>query len=153
MSTTILRVIFMLVFATTGFLLGREAYTHLISLHVASQLWLIVLTLVAPVAGAVLGIFIAPLAQSVFEFELRAVEEAVERLSPAEIVGGSIGLIAGLVFAFLVKSVLFEFIASGGAAGGYVATVLYIVLSIFAAYLGARVGSRAKAAFRIRRPE
>ena len=123
MSTTILRVIFMLVFATTGFLLGREAYTHLISLHVASQLWLIVLTLVAPVAGAVLGIFIAPLAQSVFEFELRAVEEAVERLSPAEIVGGSIGLIAGLVFAFLVKSVLFEFIASGGAAGGYVATV------------------------------
>ncbi|MFY9780656.1 MAG: PIN domain-containing protein [Candidatus Baltobacteraceae bacterium] len=142
MPTTILRVIFMLVFATAGFLLGREAYTHLISLHVASQVWLVALTLVVPVLGAVLGLFLAPVAQELFEVALRDVEEAVERLTPGEIAGGSAGLIVGLIVAFLIKSVLFEFIAGGGRAGGYVATVLYIMLSIFTAYLGARVGSR-----------
>jgi uncharacterized protein YacL len=142
MPTAILRLIFMVVFATTGFLLGREAYTHLISLHVASQVWLVVLVLIVPVLGAILGLFLAPFAQALFEFELREVEEAVGRLTPGEIAGGSAGLIVGLIVAFLVKSVLFEFIAGGGRAGSYVATVFYIMLSIFAAYLGARVGSR-----------
>lgn len=142
MSIAILRLIFMIVFATAGFLLGREAYTHLISLHVANQMWLVVLTLVSPVLGAVLGLFAAPFAQALFELELREVEEAVARLAPGQIAGGALGLIVGLVIAFLVKSVLFDFIAGAGRAGSYVATVLYIMLSIFTAYLGARVGSR-----------
>ena len=142
MSTTLLRLIFAVVFAVTGFLLGREAYTHLISLHVTSQLWLIVLTIVVPVMGAVAGVLIAPTAQDVFERELAEVETAMERLAPGQIAGGVVGLIAGLIVAFLVKSVLFEFIANAGQAGGYVAMVLYIILSIFAAYLGARVGAK-----------
>jgi uncharacterized protein YacL len=142
MSGTILRVLFMIVFATAGFLLGREAYLHLISLHVASQLWLIALTIVVPMLGALAGLFVAPLAQSVFEVELAEVEAALERLSPGEVAGGAIGLIAGLVVAFLIKSVLFEFVSNAGRAGGYVAMVLYILFSVFAAYLGARVGAR-----------
>ncbi|HMD03068.1 MAG TPA: PIN domain-containing protein [Candidatus Baltobacteraceae bacterium] len=142
MSTTILRVIFMLVFATTGFLLGREAYTHMISLHVASQIWLIVLTIVVPVAGAIAGLFVAPYAQTVFESELSDVERAMESLERGQLLGGVIGLIAGLVVAFLIKNVLFDFITNAGRAGSYVATVVYILLSIFAAYLGARVGAK-----------
>jgi uncharacterized protein YacL len=142
MTTTMLRVLFMAVFAIAGFLLGREAYLHLISLHVASQGWLIGLTIGVPTAGAVAGLFLAPLAQSIFEVELDKVERAIERLAPSEILGGVIGLIAGLVVAFLIKSVLFEFIAGASVAGGYVATVGYIIVSVFAAFLGARVGAK-----------
>ncbi len=142
MSSTLLRVVFMLVFATAGFLLGREAYLHMISLHVASQIWLIVLTIAVPVAGAVAGLFVASYAQSAFENQLADVEHAMEDLGPGQLVGGAIGLIAGLVVAFLIKSVLFDFIANAGRAGSYVATVLYILLSIFAAYLGARLGAK-----------
>jgi uncharacterized protein YacL len=141
-SKTLLRVLFMLVFAVAGFLLGREAYTHLISLHVANQAWLIALTVAVPTLGALAGIFVAPLAQALFEVELDAVEATIESLSPSQIAGGAIGLIAGLLIAFLVKSVLFEFIANAGRAGQYVATVAFIILSAFAAYLGARVGSK-----------
>jgi uncharacterized protein YacL len=127
---TILRVVFMVLFAVTGFLLGREAYVHLISLHVANQGWLIALTIGAPVAGALGGLFLAPVAVSVFEVELDAVEGALERLSAGQISGGAIGLIAGLVIAFLLKSVLFE--ANAG----------YVLLGIFAAFLGVRVGAK-----------
>src|SRR5579875_3905221 len=98
----LLRILFAAIFATTGFLLGRDAYTHALSLHVASQLWQITLLIVAPIIGA--------------------------------LVGGAVGLIAGLVIAFLIKSVLFEFITFAGRAGGYVAIVLYILVSLFAAY-------------------
>ena len=93
-----------------------------------------------PVAGAVAGLFLAPYAQSLFEVELEEVERTIDRLSPAEILGGALGLIAGLVVAFLIKSVLFDAIGNAGRAGTYVATVAYIILSVFFAYLGARVG-------------
>ncbi len=132
----------MVLFAVTGFLLGREAYAHLISLHVANQGWLIALEIAVPVAGALAGLFLAPLAVSVFEVELDAVEGALERLSAGQISGGAIGLIAGLVIAFLLKSVLFEVIANAGPSGGYVANVSYVLLGIFAAFLGVRVGAK-----------
>jgi len=114
MSVTLLRILFMSVFAIAGFLLGREAYTHLISLHVANQTWLIALTIVVPVAGSVLGLFVAPVAQSIFEVELDSVERALERLTPGQVLGGAVGLIAGLVVAFLVKNVLFELLQTPG---------------------------------------
>jgi uncharacterized protein YacL len=139
---TLLRILFAAIFATTGFLLGRDAYTHALSLHVASQIWQITLLVVAPIVGAMIGVFVAPFAQSLFENELATVERAIERLSPSELVGGAVGLIAGLVIAFLIKSVLFEFITFAGRAGSYVAIVLYILVSVFAAYLGARVGAK-----------
>jgi uncharacterized protein YacL len=142
MASALLRALFMIVFAITGFLLGRETYLHLISLHVANQAWSIALTIVVPVVGALLGLFLAPLAQSIFEVQLESVEGTIERLSPGEIVGGAIGLIAGLVVAFLLKSVLVEFVANAGPAGVYVANVIYIILSVFAAFLGTRVGAK-----------
>jgi uncharacterized protein YacL len=66
----------------------------------------------------------------------------MERLSPAEIAGGAVGLIVGLIIAFLVKSIVFEMLSGAGKVGTYVAIVLYPILAIFAAYLGARVGAR-----------
>jgi uncharacterized protein YacL len=142
LAGVVLRLVFAAVFGTTGFLLGREAYDRAISIHVASESWQITLLIVAPVIGAVLGVLAVPLAQRIFETELVAVERAVDRLAPGELIGGAIGLTSGLVIAFLVKSVLFEFITFAGRTGGYIAIVLYIVVSIFAAYLGARVGAK-----------
>ena len=145
-GTAVLRLVFAAIFGTTGFLLGREAYLHLISLHVASQFWQLAFLVVAPVAGAIVGVLIVPAAQVLFETELHQVERAIDRLAPGELVGGAIGLVTGLVVAFLVKSILFEFVAFAGPTGGYIAIALYLVLSIFAAFLGARVGAKQRVA-------
>ena len=143
LAATLLRFLFAIIFGITGFLLGREAYLRLFSLHFASEGWQLAFTIGTPILGALLGVLLAPLAQTIFEDELNAVERAIERLAPIELAGGAIGLIVGLVVAFLIRSILFEFIASMGAAGSYVAILIYIIISIFAAYLGARVGARA----------
>ncbi|HTX59060.1 MAG TPA: PIN domain-containing protein [Verrucomicrobiae bacterium] len=132
----------MLVFGVTGFLLGREAYFNVFSLHFASEGLQYALLILSPVAGAVIGALLAPLAQSVFESELDQVEGAMDRFAPAEVAGGALGLLVGLLIAFLIKAIAFEFIAGAGKAGTYIAIVLYLLLAIFAAFLGARVGAR-----------
>ncbi len=141
-AAALLRFIFAVVFGVTGFLLGREAYLHLLSLHFASEALQLTFNILSPVVGAVIGVLLAPLAQTFFEDELNTVERAIERLAPVELAGGAIGLIVGLLIAFLIRSILFEFISTSGRAGSYVAILLYIIISIFAAYLGARVGAR-----------
>lgn len=141
-AAVLLRFIFAIVFGVTGFLLGREAYLHLFSLHFASEPLQLTFNILSPVAGALIGVLLAPLAQTFFEEELNAVERAIERLAPVELAGGAVGLILGLLIAFLIRSIVFEFISTTGRAGSYVAILLYIIISIFAAYLGARVGAR-----------
>lgn len=142
MSGAILRTVFAIAFAITGFLLGRETYLNVLSLHFASETLQFALLILSPVVGAIVGVLLAPLAQTFFEDELNVVEGAIERLAPAEIAGGAIGLIVGLIVAFLIKSILFEFISGFARAGTYIAIVLYILLATFAAYLGARVGAK-----------
>jgi uncharacterized protein YacL len=137
-----LRVVFAVVFAATGFLLGREAYLSILSQHFATEGMQFALLLGSPVVGAVVGLLLAPLAQSFFEDELTVAEGAIERLAPAELAGGALGLIVGLVIAFLIKSILFEFISGANRTGSYVAILLYVIVSVFAAYLGARVGAK-----------
>jgi uncharacterized protein YacL len=138
----VLRVAFIIVFGVSGFLLGREAYVHVFSLHFASEGLQLAFLVLSPVAGAIVGALIAPFAQSLFEGELDVAERAMERLSPAEIAGGAVGLIVGLIVAFLIKSIIFEVVSGIGRAGTYVAIVLYLIFAIFAAYLGARVGAK-----------
>ncbi|MFN2449387.1 MAG: PIN/TRAM domain-containing protein [Candidatus Baltobacteraceae bacterium] len=141
-AAALLRFLFAVIFGITGFLLGREAYLHLFSLHFTSEAWQLAFTIVTPAVGAIAGVLLAPLAQTIFEGELNAVERAIERLAPVELAGGAVGLILGLLVAFLIRSILFEFVASMGPAGSYLAILFYILISIFAAYLGARVGAR-----------
>ena len=142
MAGVLLRLVFAAIFGTTGFLLGREAYDRAISIHVANQWWQFAAVVIAPVIGALLGVLVVPMAQRVFERELPAVERAIDRMAPGELIGGAIGLTGGLIIAFLAKSVLFEFITFAGRTGSYIAIVIYIVVSIFAAHLGARVGAK-----------
>jgi uncharacterized protein YacL len=144
LSTTVLRTAFAIVFGVTGFLLGREVYINVLSLHFASDWLQWSMEWGTPVVGAILGIIVAPLAQSFFEDELNLVERAIERLAPAEIAGGAVGLLVGLGTALLVKSILFEFISITGRAGSYFAILLYLIVTIFFAYLGARVGAKTR---------
>jgi uncharacterized protein YacL len=138
----LLRLVFAAIFGTTGFLLGRELYLKILSQHVATEFWQLACLVAAPVVGAVVGVVLVPSAHRIFETELHHVERAIDRLAPGELVGGAIGLVTGLVVAFLVKSVLFEFVAFAGPTGGYIAIALYLIFSLFAAFLGARVGAK-----------
>jgi len=130
------------VFGVTGFLLGREAYFTLLSPHFASEALQLVFLVLSPVIGAIIGALLAPMAQVLFEKQLHHAEGAMERLSPGEIVGGAVGLIVGLLIAFLLKGIIFEWISDIGRSGTYVAIVIYLIVAIFAAYLGARVGAK-----------
>ena len=142
LSAALLRGAFVIVFGVSGFLLGREAYLHLFSLHFASEGLQLAFLILSPVAGAIVGALLAPIAQSLFEGELEQAERAMDRLTPAEIAGGAVGLIVGLVVAFLIKSIVFEIVSGAGKAGTYIAIALYLIVAIFAAYLGARVGAK-----------
>lgn len=142
LSGTVLRTVFAIVFFVTGFLLGRELYVNVLSLHFASEGLQWTMLILSPVAGAIVGVLLAPLAQSFFEDELNVVERAIERLAPTELAGGAIGLLVGLGIALLIKSILFEFVSITGRAGSYLAIVLYLIVTIFFAYLGARVGAK-----------
>ncbi len=142
MPGAILRTMFIVVFAVTGFLLGREAYLSVFSLHVANEGVQLVLSMGSSVAGALIGVLLAPLAQGFFEDELSLAEGAVERLSASEILGGASGLIVGLGISLLVKSIAFDFVAFAGRPGHYLSIVLYLILSMFFAYLGARIGAK-----------
>ncbi|MGB8519084.1 MAG: hypothetical protein WCD38_02860 [Candidatus Tumulicola sp.] len=125
-------------------MLGREAYLHLLSLHVANEGLQLALLVISPVVGAIVGALLAPLAQTLVEGELESAERAMERLTPAEIAGGAVGLIVGLIVAFLIKSIIFEVVTGIGRAGTYVAIVLYLIFAFSAAYLGARVGAKTR---------
>src|SRR5581483_8004569 len=100
------------------------------------------LLIAAPVVGALLGVLLTPYAQTFFESALAATERSIERMSPSQLAGGALGLIAGLIVAFLIKSILFDYITFVGQAAVYVAALLYLIVSVFAAYLGARVGAK-----------
>src|SRR5208283_258886 len=102
LSGTVLRGAFMLVFGVTGFLLGREAYFNLFSPHFANEGLQFALLVLSPVVGAIIGALLAPLAQSIFETELEHVEGAMQRFTPAEVAGGAVGLVVGLLIAFLI---------------------------------------------------
>lgn len=133
-----------MVFGVTGFLLGREAYVSLLSPHFASEALQIVFLIGSPVVGALVGALLAPFAQALFEGQLRQAEGAIERLTPAEIAGGAVGLVVGLLIAFLIKGIVFELISDVGRAGTYIAIVLYLIVAIFTAYLGARIGAKTR---------
>ena len=137
-----MRSIFAVVFAVAGFVLGRELYLNVFSLHAPNEALQLTCLILSPVLGAVVGLFAAPLAHQLFEIELDVVENAIERQSPSQIAGGAIGLVAGLVIAFLIKSILFEFISFTGKSGSIIAIVVYFIVAVFTAYLGVRVGSK-----------
>ncbi len=66
-SHVVLRAVFGLLFGAVGFLIGREAYVNVFSIHFSNQWTQVALLVLAPVAGAMIGVLVAPVAQSLFE--------------------------------------------------------------------------------------
>jgi len=139
-----LRIAFIVVFGVAGFLLGREAYISVFSPHFASEAMQLAFLVGSPVIGALLGALTAPLAQALFEGQMSVAEGAIDRLTPAEIAGGAVGLVVGLLIAFLIKGIVFELISDVGRAGTYIAIVLYLIVAIFTSYLGAKIGAKTR---------
>ena len=81
--------------------------------------------MIAPVVGAVLGVLVVPMAQTCSSASWARSRRAIDRMAPGELVGGAIGLIGGLIIAFLPRASLFEFITFAGKAGRYIAIVIY----------------------------
>ena len=139
-----MRIAFIVVFGVAGFLLGREAYISVFSPHFASEAMQLAFLVGSPVIGALLGALTAPLAQALFEGQMSVAEGAIDRLTPAEIAGGAVGLVVGLLIAFLIKGIVFELISDVGRAGTYIAIVLYLIVAIFTSYLGAKIGAKTR---------
>jgi len=91
LAGVVLRLVFAAIFGTTGFLLDARRTDRAISIHVANQWWQFAAVVDRAGDRAVLGVLIVPMAQRVFERELVAVERAIDRMAPGELVGGAIG--------------------------------------------------------------
>ena len=139
-----LRAAFIVVFGVTGFLLGREAYftCSRCTSRAKACSWRFSSCRRSPARSSVR----CSRRSRKRLFEVRArrqAERAMERLSPAEIAGGAVGLdrrtarrVSHQEHHLRGRSPDF------GRAGTYVAIVLYLIVAIFAAYLGARVGAK-----------
>jgi len=67
----------------------------------------------------------------------------MDRLTPAEIAGGAVGLVVGLLIAFLIKGIVFRADLGRRTEPEPISrSVLYLIVAIFAAYLGARIGAK-----------
>lgn len=141
--TAVLRTIFILAFGVTGFVLGREVDLQLIAPHLESSLWQGISKLALPVAGALLGVALSPLAQGVFEDELEVIETASERLAPLEIIGGTTGLCIGLLIALLLRALFASLIAAVGVTADALLVLAAVIFGAFCTYGGFRVGGRA----------
>jgi len=140
--SALLRLIFIVVFGVTGFLLAREADLHLISLHVANGALQQAFGIATPILGALLGVAVAPHGQRFFEHELTLIEDAAQRLSPFELLGATGGLCTGLVVALLIRGVLGNIVGFVGLTADAVVILLSTLLTVCTSYIGLRVGGR-----------
>jgi uncharacterized protein YacL len=94
-----------------------------------------------PILGALVGIGASPFMARGFERLVSAIEESIARLNPAQALSGAIGLIVGLVVAFLVRDIFNPF-ALLPRFGPVISFVTYALITLFFGYVGVRVGLR-----------
>ena len=94
-----------------------------------------------PALIALIGIALSPYLAAAFERVSSAFEETIVKLAPAEALSGAIGLVIGLVVAFLVRDV-FAPINQLPRWGPIISIVIYILITLFFAYTGLRIGLR-----------
>jgi len=94
-----------------------------------------------PTLIALIGIAVSPYIANVFERISSAFEEAIVKMAPAEALSGAIGLVIGLVVAFLVRDI-FAPVNQMPRFGPMISFVIYILITLFFAYTGIRIGLR-----------
>jgi uncharacterized protein YacL len=136
----IFRIIFASLFGLIGLLAGHEI-ARSVDLPTATRLQYDLRFLGLPVLGALLGIAVSPFAARGFERLVSGIEDAIARRAPAEALSGAIGLIVGLVVAFLVRDIFTPF-ALVPRFGPIISFFIYAVITLFFGYFGVRLGLR-----------
>ena len=137
----ILRVVFASLFGLVGLLLARELS---LAIH-----WPVVAGTAAyearfigiPVLGTLIGIGISPFMARGFEHLVTSIEESIARRNPAEALSGTIGLVVGLIVAFLVRDIFNPF-ALLPRYGQVISFTVYALITLFFGYVGVRMGLR-----------
>ncbi|HLN47147.1 MAG TPA: PIN domain-containing protein [Magnetospirillaceae bacterium] len=94
-----------------------------------------------PTLIALIGVAISPYLATGFERVSSAFEDSIVSMAPAEALSGAIGLVIGLIVAFLVRDV-FQPINQMPRFGPIISIVVYILITLFFAYTGLRIGVR-----------
>jgi uncharacterized protein YacL len=133
----LLRIIFACLFGLLGLLIGRELSLAIHWPEATSRLEYDAL----PLLGLLIGIAASPFIARGFERLVSAIEESIARRNPAEAWSGFFGLIAGLVVAFLIRDIFSSF-ALMPRVGPIISFVTNVLVTLFCAYFGVRLGLR-----------
>jgi len=131
------RIIFACLFGLVGLLIGREIS---LAIHWPEETSRLELNAI-PALGLLVGIVLSPFIARGFERAVSAVEENVARRNPAEAWSAALGLIAGLVVAFLIRDIFSSF-ALMPRVGPMISFVTNVLVTLFCAYFGMRLGLR-----------
>ena len=140
MGKLLLKIIFALLCGLAGLAVGIEL-GHLPFLANQSHGGAMLRDIGLPLAFGLIGVLFSPWVGRLFERVVVAVEDAIMKMAPAEALSGAVGLIVGLIVAFLVRDV-FQPIRGLPRFGPIISIVIYALITMFFAYVGIRIGLR-----------
>ena len=135
------RIVFASLFGLVGLLIGREISLAIPWPDAATRLEYDLRYIGLPVLGVLVGIAVSPFAARGFERLVGAIEDSIARRNPAEALSGAIGLVVGLIVAFLIRDIFSSF-ALVPRFGPIISFVTYAVITLLLGYAGVRVGLR-----------
>jgi uncharacterized protein YacL len=137
----VFRIVFAILFGLLGLLAGRWLSLILHWPVVAGSPSAFARNIGLPILGTLLGIAASPAVLRGFERLVKTIEDAIAKRNPAEALSAAIGLIVGLVLAFLVRDIFNTFVLLPHF-GPAISFVLYALITLFFGYVGVRVGLR-----------
>jgi len=141
LSKTVLRIIFALLFGLLGVAAGVEASLHAPLLAEETGVMARVRDIGLPLLGFAVGVLISPMLYRLFDRTQSQFEEKIAGLSANEALSGAVGLITGLVVAFLIRDIFLP-VRQLPRYGPIVSIVIYSLITLFFGYTGLRVGLR-----------
>src|ERR1700737_21680 len=123
------RIVFACLFGLVGLLAGREISLAIHWPESTSRLELNAF----PILGLLVGIAVSPFIQRGFERLVSAIEDSIAQRNPAEALSGAIGLVVGLIIAFLVRDIFSSF-ALMPRFGPIISFVTNVLVTLFFAY-------------------
>lgn len=141
MGKLLLKLIFALLCGLVGLALGIELSQHVPALAGQSGNVGRLRDIGLPVLFAAVLIAVSPFAAAGFERVSSAIEESIFKMAPAEALSGAIGLVVGLLVAYLVRDV-FAPMGQMPRFGPIISVVIYVLITLFFAYTGIRIGLR-----------
>jgi uncharacterized protein YacL len=139
LSKTILRITFALLFGLLGVAAGVEGALHLPLLVGENGLIARARDIGLPVIGFIIGVLISPWFYRLFDRTQTQFEDKIAGLSANEALSGAVGLITGLVVAFLIRDIFLP-VRQLPRYGPIVSIVIYSIITLFFGYTGLRVG-------------